>query len=417
MERVAHAVTRDFDLILFGATGFTGRLVADYIRRSTDPGLSSAGLRWAIAGRSREKLEALGLGVPIVVGDALDPAAVRQLASRATAVCTTVGPYARYGSELVAACAAAGTHYCDLTGEVPWMRRMIDAHHDRARQAGARIVHTCGFDSIPSDLGCWAAQQAFVARFGSPARRVTAVFGEQSGGLSGGTFASAFDIAREADRDPAVRKLLADPYALDPLAGDPASEPRPPARDETSIRWEPALGTFTVPFVMAQVNTRVVRRGHALAGFPWGKNFAYREVMSTPGSLRGAAMAVGITAGLGMLQAAMSQPWLRDRLARRAPAPGEGPSAEVRARGHWIVRLVAEGADGERLVYVASDRADPGYGSTSKMLGEAALCLARDPLTSPGGVLTPSVAMAQPLLDRLRRAGLTFAPAQEPHSH
>ncbi len=413
-------MTRELDIVLFGATGFTGRLVADYLAGAA----KREPVRWAIAGRSHDKLAALGLGVPIIVADALDTAAMRALAQRTTCVCTTVGPFARYGSELVAACAAAGTHYCDLTGEVPWMRRMIDAHHDRARSTGARIVHTCGFDSIPSDLGCWATQQAFLARFGSPARRVTAVFGEQSGGLSGGTFASAFDIAREADRDPAVRKLLANPYALDPMGGSaprgaaldpliphPAAATRPPAPDETSIHWQPVLGMFTVPFVMAQVNTRVVRRGHALAGFPWGKDFAYREVMSTPGSLRGAVMAVGITAGLGALGLAMSQPWLRERLARRAPQPGEGPSAEARARGHWIVRLVAEGDSGERLVYVASDRADPGYGSTSKMLGEAALCLARDPLSSPGGVLTPSVAMAQPLLDRLRRAGLTFAPA------
>jgi short subunit dehydrogenase-like uncharacterized protein len=162
---------------------------------------------------------------------------------------------------------------------------------------------------------------------------------------------------------------------------------------------------------MAQVNTRVVRRGHALAGFPWGEGFSYREVMSTPGTLRGAAMAAGITGGLAALSFAMSQPWLRARLAERAPRPGEGPSAEVRDRGHWIVRLVAEGDAGEAMVYVASDRADPGYGSTAKMLGESALCLARDPLTSPGGVLTPAVAMAQPLLDRLRRAGLRFAPA------
>jgi short subunit dehydrogenase-like uncharacterized protein len=400
-------MTRELDIVLFGATGFTGRLVANYLAGAA----KREPLRWAIAGRSHDKLAALGLGVPIIVADALDTAAMRALAQRTTCVSTTVGPFARYGSELVAACAAAGTHYCDLTGEVPWMRRMIDAHHDRARSTGARIVHTCGFDSIPSDLGCWAAQQAFIARFGSPARRVTAVFGRQSGGLSGGSFASGIEIAREADRDPAVRKLLANPYALDPLIPYSASEPRPAAPDETGIHWQPALGMFTVPFVMAQINTRVVRRGHALAGLPWGKDFVYREVMSTPGSLRGAAMAVGITAGFGALSFAMSRPQLLDRLARRAPRPGEGPSAEARARGHWIVRLVAEGDSGERLVYIASDRADPGYGSTSKMLGEAALCLARDPLTSSGGVLTPSVAMAQPLLDRLRRAGLTFGPS------
>jgi short subunit dehydrogenase-like uncharacterized protein len=386
---------REYDVILLGATGFTGRLVADYLKARAP--------RWAIAGRNRAKLEGLGLGVPIVVADALDPGAMRALARRTTAVCTTAGPYARYGSALVAACAEAGTHYCDLTGEVQWMRRMIDAHHAQAVETGARIVHTCGFDSIPSDLGTWAAQQAFVARFGKPARKVTALFGEQSGGLSGGTVASGVETAREAGADREVARVLANPYALDP---DPHA-PRPAAPDERGIGWEPHLKMFTVPFLMAGINTRVVRRAHALAGQPWGEDFVYREVMSTPGNARGALMAAGITAGLAAVGFAMKRPALRDQLARRAPQPGEGPSQEARTRGHWKVRFVAERGD-DVLVYVAADRADPGYGSTSKMLGEAALCLALDPLTSPGGVQTPSVAMAQPLLDRLRRAGFTF---------
>lgn len=386
-------MSREHDVILFGATGFTGRLVAAYLKQHS--------LRWAIAGRSRDKLAALGLDVPIVVADALDAAAVRALAARTTTVCTTAGPFAKYGSALVAACADAGTHYCDLTGEVQWMRRMIDQHHARAVETGARIVHTCGFDSIPSDLGTWAAQQAFIARFGQPARKVTALFGEQSGGLSGGTVASGVETAREAE-DPAIAKLLADPYALDPAPGA-----RPLAPDERGIGWEPHLKMFTVPFLMALINTRVVRRGHALAGLPWGEDFVYREVMSTPGNARGAVMAAGIAGGLAAVGFAMRRPRLRDVLARRAPQPGEGPSQQVRERGHWKVRFVAERGD-DVLHYVAADRADPGYGSTAKMLGEAAMCLALDPLTSPGGVQTPAVAMAQPLLDRLRRAGLTF---------
>ena len=394
-------MTRELDLVLFGATGFTGTLVADYLRQHPDKP------RWAIAGRNRAKLDALGLGVPVIVADALDPAAVRALAQRTKVICTTAGPFAKYGSEIVAACAEHGTHYCDLTGEVQWMRRMIDAHHEKAKQTGARIVHTCGFDSIPSDLGAWAAQQEFIAKHGRAAQKVTALFGESSGGFSGGTVASALETAREASVDPFVRKLLANPYALDP---DP-SAPRPPAPDETGIRWEPHVQMFTIPFVMAQVNTRVVRRGHALAGMPWGADFVYREVMSTPRGLRGGAMAIGITAGLAGFAFAMKRPMLRERLAARAPQPGEGPSKEARERGHWKVRLVAEGGR-DHILYTASDRADPGYGSTAKMLGESALCLALDPLTSPGGVQTPSVAMASHLLDRLRRAGLTFAPLQ-----
>ena len=391
---------RDYDLVVFGATGFTGKLVAEYI--------ASVGTRarWAIAGRNRDKLQALGLDVPILVADALDPHAVAEIARATKVVCTTAGPFAKYGSELVAACAEAGTHYCDLTGEVQWMRRMIDAHHERARETGARIVHSCGFDSIPSDLGTWALQQEFHARYGRYADTVTALFGESSGGFSGGTVASAMQTASEAAVDREVRKILGNPYALDP---DPDA-PRPPAPDEKTIGWDAHLGLFTIPFVMAQVNTRVVRRGHALAGFPWGETFRYREVMSTPGSARGLAMAVGVTGALAGLAFAMKRPTLRDLLAKRAPQPGEGPSQDRRESGHWKTRLVGESGT-DRLIYVAGDRADPGYGSTAKMLGESALSLAVDALTSEGGCLTPSVAMGGFLLERLRAAGLTFGPA------
>lgn len=276
---------------------------------------------------------------------------------------------------------------------------MIDAHHARAQETGARIVHTCGFDSIPSDLGAWATQQAFIAAHGKPAKRVTALFGETSGGFSGGTAASAFGLA-EAMKDREVRRILRDPYALSPPG------PRP-AIDDRVFGWNAKLGMFTVPFFMAATNGPVVRRGHALAGYPWGEDFVYREVMSTPGNARGLAMAVGITGGLGALAAAMKRPRLRAMLERRAPKSGEGPSPEARARGHWKVRLVAD----DDFVYIAADdHGDPGYASTAKMLGESALCLAYDPLSSPGGVQTPSVAMGGALLERLRAAGLTFAP-------
>jgi short subunit dehydrogenase-like uncharacterized protein len=392
-------MNRDFDLVLFGATGFTGRLVADYLSKASDKP------RWAIAGRSKQKLEALDLNVPILVADALDRPAVDAIVKRTKVVCTTVGPYAKYGSVLLEACAEAGTHYCDLTGEPQWMRRMIDQHHERARQTGARIVHTCGFDSIPSDIGTWAAQQEFHQRFGRYASKVTALFGETSGGLSGGTIASAMETAREAGEDRQVRKNLGNPYGLDP---DPMA-PRPPAPDEAKIGWESHLKMFTLPFVMAQINTRVVRRAHALTGFPWGGNFVYREVMSTPGNARGLAMAAGMMGGLAGIAFAMKRPRLRSLLAKRVTQPGEGPSREVREHGHWKVRYVAEDG-GDHLIYTASDRADPGYGSTSKMLGESALCLAFDALGAPG-ISTPSAAMGRPLLDRLRRAGLTFEAA------
>jgi short subunit dehydrogenase-like uncharacterized protein len=335
----------------------------------------------------------------------MDRAAMMRLAGQTTVVATTAGPFAKYGEALVEACAESGTHYCDLTGEVQFMRRMIDAYDARAKQTGARIVHTCGFDSIPSDLGTYCLQKAFVAKFGKPASIVTALYGETSGGASGGTIASGLNIADEAAHDPELRRLLANPYALDP---DPtASHAKSP--DDKSIGWFPPLKMFTVPFIMAQVNTRVVRRSHALAGYPWGREFRYREVMSTPGNARGLGMAVGTMGMLAGVGIVLGNAKVRELVAKRLPKPGEGPSEEKRLAGHWKVRLVGEhGSD--RLVYIAADPdGDPGYRSTARMLGESALCLAHDALSSSGGVTTPSVAMGDALATRLRAAGITLA--------
>lgn len=389
---------RELDVVVFGATGFTGRLVAEYIARSP------AKPRWAIAGRNRQKLEALGLGVPVIVADAQDPVALAALAQRTKVVCTTAGPYAKYGSELVAACAEHGTHYCDLTGEVPWMRRMIDAHHERAKGSGARIVHTCGFDSIPSDLGTWALQQEMLKAFGMPADCVTGLFGPMRGGASGGTVASGFNIANEAAKDRGVRQLLANPHGLDP---DPDAW-HPPEHDRHGIGWDSRLRVFTAPFFMAGVNTRVVRRAHALAGRPWGEDFTYCELLSLPGSPRGLAMATAVMAGMGAFALTLASARLRELVGKRLPKPGEGPSEAARNRGRWKAHFVGT-VNEHMLVYVAADdHGDPGYASTAKMLGESALCLALDPLTSEGGVLTPSVAMGHFLVDRLRAAGLTW---------
>jgi short subunit dehydrogenase-like uncharacterized protein len=385
---------REFDIVVFGATGFTGKLVAEYLRGKPK--------QWAIAGRNRSKLEALGFDVPIIEVDALDPDACTRVARRTKVVCTTVGPYAKYGSELVAACANEGTHYCDLTGEVQWMRQMIDANHDRAVKTGARIVHACGFDSIPSDLGTWATQQEFMQRYGRPARAVTAHYVDVSGGFSGGTVASMFTLAEQMS-DPAVRRVLRNPYALDP----DHDGHHPKVRDH-SVGWSKHLRRVTVPFIMAATNAPVVRRGHALAGHPWGHDFIYREVMAP----KSAATAAIVLAGLAGAAAALKRPWLREQLRKRAPQPGEGPSLERREHGHWKVRFLAEDGS-DRVEYVVADpHGDPGYASTSKMLGESALCLAYDDGPRAGGVLTPSVALNGALVSRLRAAGITFEPAE-----
>jgi short subunit dehydrogenase-like uncharacterized protein len=402
---------RRHDIVLFGATGFTGRLVAEYLARTPE----ARELSWAIAGRDRGKLEHVRAelaalnprcaDLPLLVADAGDRAALDRVAAAARVVCTTVGPFAKYGSHLVAACAAAGTDYCDITGEVQWVRQMIDAHHETAARTGARIVHTCGFDSIPSDLGTLVVQEHARARFGRPCTRVSAWFGEMKGGFSGGTFASMLHLMDEIRRDRSVLRVVGDPYALDPRprqGGPDRSDPR-------RVRFEPTIGRWTGAFVMAATNSRVVRRSHALLGYPWGREFSYQEGASFPRGARGLGMAAGMTAGLAGFVAAAQVPALRKVIEKRLPSPGEGPSAGKRAAGYFVVRLVGEIDGAPKVLGRVADRRDPGYGSTSMMLGQSALCLALDERArGGGGVLTPAAAMGMRLVERLRREGMTL---------
>jgi short subunit dehydrogenase-like uncharacterized protein len=409
---------RDFEIVLWGATGYTGRLVAE--RLATRP--ATATLRWAIAGRDAARLERVReelataaphlKELPILVADADDERSLDAIARRTRVVCTTVGPYARFGSGLVASCVRAATHYCDLTGELPWIRRMIDAHHEAARAGGVRIVHCCGFDSIPSDLGTWMLHEAMQER-GRRLLRVDALFGESSGGFSGGTFASLLGVLEEARRDAAVQRLLDDPYALDPAPRDAGSDATPgggglDAPDARGVSWEPRLGRWTAPFVMAAINTRVVRRSNAVAGYPYGRDFRYCERMTVPGGVAGLPAALAVAGGMALLETATRLEPLRRALGRWMPAPGEGPTPEQREKGFFVARLLAEGEGGLTLRGRVEDRRDPGYGSTAVMLSESALCLARDPLSTPGGVLTPASAMGGALLARLREAGMTW---------
>ncbi|MGR9106437.1 MAG: saccharopine dehydrogenase family protein [Gammaproteobacteria bacterium] len=399
---------RDFDVILWGATGFTGRLVAEYLSSAS----SAAGLRWAIAGRNRDKLEALGrhLGsVEILVGEALDFESMCDLASRARVVCSTVGPYARFGTELVAACVQERTHYCDLAGEIPWIREMINSHQEAARTHGTRIVHCCGFDSIPSDLGVLMMHDAMRER-GKGLARVDALFGESKGGFSGGTLASMIGVLDRAKRDPEYRRILLDPYNLDPrprVGGADGPDTRSLSFDERFNRW-------TAPFIMAAINTRLVRRSNAVADYPYGRDFRYTERMSLPHGIKGFVMALLLTAGqISFVSAAGFAP-LRRLLERWLPRPGEGPSEQQRESGYFVMRLVAEsaGASPIRLFGRVADNRDPGYGSTSVMLAESAMCLARDDLNTLGGVLTPASAMGTTLIARLRAAGMAWEVAE-----
>jgi len=406
----------EFDLIVWGATGFTGRLVAEHLARTQDTHRA----RWALAGRDRSKLEQLraSLGslhpacaeLPILLGDARDAASLDALVARTRVILTTVGPYSRHGSELVAACARSGTDYCDLTGEVQWMRKMIDAHHTQALESGARIVHTCGFDSIPSDLGVLLLQEYMREQHGSHCDRIRLYVTKMRGGFSGGTVASALQTMDDVQADPSLRRVLGNPHGLDPEPG----RSRPEEKDQLGVRYNEELGQWTGPFVMSSVNTRVVRRSNALLGHPWGRDFLYSEVSAYGPGPRGLLTASGVTAGLGAFMALSSVPLLRRQLERRVlPAPGEGPSAEERERGYFEMKLIGEGTSAGagrhvKLEGKVAASGDPGYAATARMLSEAALCLAFDDLPAKGGVLTPATSMGMRLVERLRRGGMTF---------
>ncbi|MFL0412584.1 saccharopine dehydrogenase NADP-binding domain-containing protein [uncultured Sphingomonas sp.] len=383
-------MANDFDVIVYGATGYTGRLVAEYIA-----GAYPQGVRWAMAGRSLTKLQEvraeLGISadVPLITANADDPASLRAMCERTTVVITTVGPYQLYGSDLVAACAATGTAYVDLCGEPGWMRRMIDAHHEQAKASGARIVFSCGFDSIPFDLGVLTLQEAAMARFGRPAPRVKGRVRTMKGGFSGGTAASLKATMAAAAKDPSLIALLASPFALTP-GHKGAHQPTGliPEHDTTIDAW-------VAPFVMAPINTKNVHRTNFLLGQRYGDDFVYDEMM---------------VAGLGEMGKAAAEALakLNPLAGDKGPKPGEGPTKEERENGSYDVLFAGLMPDGTRIDAVVTGDRDPGYGSTSRMLAESALCLVQD-VEGEGGIWTPGALMGPELRKRLiARAGMTF---------
>ena len=393
---------RDHDLVLFGATGFVGRLTAAYLARS-----APQGARIALAGRSLERLSAVRAALPaaaaqwpLLVADTSDRATLDALAVSTTAVATTVGPYARYGMPLVEACASSGTHYADLTGEVPFVRASADRVHAKARATGARITHACGFDSVPSDLAALLTAQAARADGGS-LTDTTLVLVSISGGVSGGTIDSMRLVVDEARRDPATRALLTDPYSLSP---DRDAEPDVGRQSDVHVLGR-VDGRWTGLFVMASYNTRIVRRSNALQDWAYGREFRYREVMAFGRGPLGPALAAGTAAGVAGLGVGMAVPATRALLDRVLPAPGEGPSERTRERGHFRTETTGTSTTGARYRTTVAMKGDPGYAATAVMLGEAGLSLALDDLPGGGGVLTPATAMGGRLVDRLRAAG------------
>ncbi|MEM6810313.1 MAG: saccharopine dehydrogenase NADP-binding domain-containing protein [Pseudomonadota bacterium] len=381
----------DFDIVVYGATGFTGRLVAEYLN---DRYGADGEVKWAMAGRSSDKLAAVRaeMGIPesveLVVADSNDAEAVTAMANRTKAIVTTVGPYQLYGNTLVEVCAKTGTDYLDLCGEPAWMRLKIDALEPTAKQSGARIVFSSGFDSIPSDCGVWLAQQRCIEETGKPSARIRARVRKMQGTFSGGTAAS-FKATMASARDPEILAILRDPYSLAPgFEGVEQPHGTKPYLDE-------AIGMWVTPFIMATINTRNVHRTNMLLGAPYGNDFVYDEMVVTGPGEKGEQIAKALAD--------------RDDMASDdGPKPGEGPSKEERDAGHYDILFLAETDAAPIKLGVTGDR-DPGYGSTSKMLAEAAICLVQDKSDTPGGIWTPAAAMGQALIDRLTaNAGLTF---------
>ena len=410
------AEQRDFDVILYGATGFAGRLTAEYLAKA------GGDARITLAGRSHEKLlavrETLGEAAQswgLVAADASQPSTLNAMAARTQVVVTTVGPYTRYGLPLVAACAAAGTDYADLTGEAMFIRESIDLYHKQAIDTGARIVHSCGFDSIPSDLSVFAlhrrAEQDNAGQLGD----TNLVVRSLAGGVSGGTVASMMEVMRTASADPEARRVMNDPYTLTP---DRAAEPE--LGGQPDLRWRrggdiaPELDGYWVgPFVMAAVNTRIVRRSNALLGYAYGRRLEYAEQMSMGRSLA-APVAAAMAAGGNAATMALGSRYfdrLPSRLVERiAPKPGTGPSERAREQGHYTVETYTTTTTGARYRATMSQKGDPGYKATSVLLGESGLALALDRgrLSDLRGVLTPAAAMGDALIARFPAAGVSL---------
>jgi short subunit dehydrogenase-like uncharacterized protein len=393
---------RELDVVVFGATGFVGRLTAEYLAKHAPAGVSVG-----LAGRSREKLErvraSLGRDWPAIEADSSDPESMTALTERCRVVATTVGPYRKYGLPLVEACARAGTDYVDLTGEVLFIRDSIDRFDSVARENGARIVHSCGFDSIPSDLGVFLLHEA-AGELGE----TTYVVRGMKGGPSGGTIDSVRGMIDDIKRDPAMRRTVEDPYALSPDRGA-----EPDLGDESDLRapvHDDDVGEWLAPFVMAAINTRVVRRSNALQEFAYGRRFRYREAMAMGPGLAGRAKATAVAGGIAAAVGGLSVGPTRAVLDRVLPKPGEGPSAEARAKGFFAIEIHTRTPAGERYVCRVAAEGDPGYAATAVMLGESALCLVldRERLPDRAGVLTPATALDGALVDRLRAAGQTF---------
>lgn len=403
---------KNYDLVLFGATSFVGKIMCRYMLDNYPP---AGKISWALAGRSVDKLtqlkESLGnaevtADIDVIVADASDEQSLKDMCSKAKVVITTVGPYDLYGEPLVKACVESGTDYCDLTGEVQWMHKMIEKYEEQAKKSGARITHTCGFDSIPSDLGVFFLQQTALKQYGRTCNRVKMRVKAAKGGISGGTVSSMINLVKQATSDSELRKIITNPYTICPK-GHPFKARQ---HNQSGPEFDKEYGRWTAPFVMAAINTRVVHRSNALLDNQYGEDFLYDEAMLAGGRISATAISLGI--GSFMLGAAIPPTrWVLENLV--VPKPGEGPTPKQQEEGFYDLRFVGVSSEDDEqnvVVKVTGDK-DPGYGSTAKMLTETAICLAQLPKSddNKGGFWTPATILGDTLIQRLQdKAGLTF---------
>ena len=399
---------REYDIIIFGASGFTGKLVAEYLFKNYGV---NKDLKWAISGRDFSKLEVIRSEIadnslPIIIADSNDQDSLNSITSKTKVICTTVGPYAKYGSNLVLSCVENQTHYCDLAGEVQWIRKMIDQYHEKAKSNGTKIVNSCGFDSIPSDIGVYYIQKQCQQKLKKTAKHIMMRVAGVKGGISGGTYASLSNVSKEAYKDRDVFKNVINPYGLNPVGEQNGLD----KHDLRKIVFDKVSNNWIGPFVMAAINTKIVRRSHALIGYSYGKDFMYEEATLNGKGLKGMIKAYFSAIPLALLMSAKPKSLLKKVIDTFLPKPGEGPSKKNRETGFFNLRFYIKLEDGSCFNAKVIGDMDPGYGSTSKMLAESAICLAKDSLPNSAGIITPSIAMGDAILNRLQKnAGLTFS--------
>ena len=406
---------KKYDLVVWGATGFTGQLVCEYLASNYNVNYDSD-LRWAIAGRNQAKLENIradlikknkGKGnLPVLIGDSHKVESLVRITAQTKVVLTTVGPYLHYGETLVSACITTGTHYCDITGEIPFIWNTIHKLHDSALKAKVKIVHSCGFDSIPSDLGCLFLQNHAIQSNGKPCTHVKLFVEKIKGGVSGGTVASMIAIIKRV-KDKKIKKLLFNPFALYPEGTPPG--PKQPWQKKT--QWDEIMHCWISPFIMAQFNSCIVRRSNALLNFKYGRDFLYDEVIMLPNKklsyLKAEIRRMGFKTLTALLYFSLTRIILQKTV---LPNPGQGPSKETREKGYFKLKLVGT-LNGEKIGIQVSCNKDPGYSGTAQMISEAALCLAKDEEKLPEkyGILTPASSMGSVLIERLQNAGMDFS--------